>query len=827
MQEQIAAIVARLDAFARQGDSAPILDDSAVEEALATLQASQDDAVDAEDTFRVLQVVAWLFWYRVLATPDEDRRADLQFAIGLFRAVAAIDPDRVPEQLRPALGGTVVSAETRNSEDLEARLTQETTRVEAGDLERLDEVIRLLEQLADLVPADDPDHGRHLANLAMSLRMRFDRDADPADLDRAITVGQRAGLIAAPRERMGAQSQLSVAHHMRFGLTGDVADLDEAIGAGSIALLLSPDGEGRTGDLTNLSLALRRRSEISANPADVESAVVFGRKAVERTGPRDPARTSRLLNLGLALAGRYRHSGDRDDRDEAVRIAQQLAERGAPIGTQAILQSALAGALAARDQVDDDPGVLDDLVDASRRLAVMLRDDPLAGGYANASLSIAVRSRFDRTGNRDDIEEAVEASRAAAATAGPDIIADRLFDLGGVLFRRFESFGDPADLDESITATRAALRGSSAAGETDPTYANNLSVLLSNRYEHFNESTDLDEAVAAARLAAPGGTGFLDTLARVLLLRYDRAGDPTDLNAAIETARAGIDATPADAPDRGMPLANLAVMLRKRFEADGRPADLTDAVGVARSAVDAPVERPVDRQITLAALANALMSRYRHDGDLQALGEAVEVYRTQRGMVAADHPNLGTIESNLATALLERFHSLGEPGDRREAAECSRTAVTTASTPLPVRLSAAGRWAYAAASEDLAAEETGEAYGQLVGLLPLLAWRGSGRTDLEWRLARWEDVPGDAAAAAIAGGRAATAVEWLEQSRAVRWSQRLETRGELAALRAADPARADRLAAVRTELDRLSIASEVGQSRPAEPDLVVPVLQNL
>ncbi|MEV2242089.1 tetratricopeptide repeat protein [Micromonospora sp. NPDC049891] len=826
MKEQIAAIVARLDAFAKRGDSAPILDDSAVEEALATLQAAQDDAADAEDTFRVLQAVAWLFWYRVLATPDQDRRADLQFAISLFRAVAAIDPDRVPEQLRPLLGGSVVSAETRNSADLEDRLTQETTRVEAGDLGRLDEVIRLLEQLADLVPADDPDHGRHLANLAMSLRMRFDRDADAADLDRAITVGRTAGMVAAPRERMGALSQLSVAYYMRFELTGDAGDLDEAIGASSAALLLSPDGTGRTGDLTNLSLALRKRSEIGGNPTDVEGAVVFGRKAVERTGPRDPALTSRLLNLGLALTGRYRQSGDRDERDEVVRIAQQLAERGAPIRTQAVLQSGLVGALAARDQVDD-PAVLDDLVDASRRLAVMLRDDPMAGGYAHASLSIAVRYRFDRTGDREDIEEAVGASRAAAATAGLDIIADRLFDLGGVLFRRFESFGNPADLDESITVTRAALRGSSAVGQTDPTYANNLSVLLSNRYEHFNESTDLDEAVAAARLAAPGGTGFLDTLARVLLLRYDRAGDRTDLDDAIETARAGIDATPADAPERGMPLANLAVMLRKRFEADGRPADLTDAVGVARSAVDAPVERPMDRQITLAALANALMSRYRHDGDLQALGEAVEMYRAQRGMVAADHPNLGTIESNLAIALLERFRSLGEAGDRQEAADCFRTAVTTASTPLPVRLSAAGRWAYAAASEDLAAEETGQAYGLLAGLLPLLAWRGSGRTDVEWRLARWEDVPGDAAAAAIAGGRAATAVEWLEQSRAVRWSQRLETRGELAALRAADPARADRLIAVRTELDRLSIASELGQGRPAEPDLVVPVLQNL
>jgi hypothetical protein len=78
-----------------------------------------------------------------------------------------------------------------------------------------------------------------------------------------------------------------------------------------------------------------------------------------------------------------------------------------------------------------------------------------------------------------------------------------------------------------------------------------------------------------------------------LLDRYERAGDPRDLDDAVEAARATLDGLPATHRNRAMYRADLAFALGTRYDQTGSRADLDEAVTAAREAVAAsPADDP-------------------------------------------------------------------------------------------------------------------------------------------------------------------------------------------------------------------------------------------
>ncbi|KAJ7464038.1 CHAT domain-containing protein [Mycena latifolia] len=93
------------------------------------------------------------------------------------------------------------------------------------------------------------------------------------------------------------------------------------------------------------------------------------------------------------------------------------------------------------------------------------------------------------------------------------------------------------------------------------------------------------------------------------------------------------------------------------------------------------------------------------------------------------------------------------------------------------------------------------AYSVALDLLPELAWLGLSIPDRHHHLRKAEKVVRDAAAAAIISGEYATAVEWLEQGRSVIWSQFLDLRTPLDALKHEHPDLADRLIFLSTQLE--------------------------
>jgi hypothetical protein len=107
------------------------------------------------------------------------------------------------------------------------------------------------------------------------------------------------------------------------------------------------------------------------------------------------------------------------------------------------------------------------------------------------------------------------------------------------------------------------------------------------------------------------------------------------------------------------------------------------------------------------------------------------------------------------------------------------------------------RWA--AESGDWA--ESLRASGSTVELLPRLAPRSLRRVDQEHQLGQFTGLARDAAACALRCGERQTAIELLEEGRAVLWGQRLETLSDVTALRRARPDLAERFEQLRDRFD--------------------------
>jgi tetratricopeptide (TPR) repeat protein len=431
-----------------------------------------------------------------------------------------------------------------------------------------------------------------------------------------------------------------------------------------------------------------------------------------------------------------------------------------------------------------------------------------------SNLGSALQERFERLGQLADLNEAVEVGRAAVRAASPDhrLRVDFLANLGKALQTRFAQVGDPADLDEAIEVRRTAVRATAAGDPDGAEFLATLSAALRQRFEQIGELADLDEAVEIARAAvqaAPAGhpdrVMALFHLGQGLQARFERFRELADIDEAVEVGRAAVQATPIRHPDRAAVLYNLGTALRHRIEWVGELVDLDESIEVARAAVQVTPTRHPDRAAVLFNLGAALHARFDRVGELADLDESIEIGHATVRAIPAGHPERAAALVNLGDALRDRFERVREPSEAAAALAAWREATAVAAARLSVRMIAARSWGLLAAQRRRWPDAV-DGYAAAVGLLPLLAWRGVSRASRERLLADWGGLAADAAACAIAANQPNRAIELLEQGRGVLWSQLLEIRTDLDALRGTDPRLAAELAAARDDLDRPTTA---------------------
>lgn len=393
-------------------------------------------------------------------------------------------------------------------------------------------------------------------------------------------------------------------------------------------------------------------------------------------------------------------------------------------------------------------------------------------------------------GRQDALRDVVRRAELFRLEAGRDLESLAGLVRGEALIGLLADRGSETMLDDLLRDGPAAL-GASPRHMMDrllstlgrPAVEVNVARAFILRYEWTGAVVNLDRAIAVLDpLAAKPRPWFWFTmtdwpivcltLAWALKDRYELRGDRADLDRALLLARRVSGRHPSRARGRLIELE----LIRYRATAD--PAALAVAVREGRRGDPDP------------GTVLALLERFDRDGDRQDLDEA-------RKLAARLVDERGRGHPLYAVCLTVRARALAVSGERDAAAQCLREAVGDSSSPLQTRLAAAVSLGELGAGGSLSVE----GYGAAVELLPQMAWIGLRRDDQRWLLGRWQGVSTAAAAAAIAAGRVAYAVEVLEHGRAVMWGQLARQRAGVEAARASDPALARRLAEIRAELD--------------------------
>lgn len=134
-------------------------------------------------------------------------------------------------------------------------------------------------------------------------------------------------------------------------------------------------------------------------------------------------------------------------------------------------------------------------------------------------------------------------------------------------------------------------------------------------YTETNTLSHIDDAIqhfSDAALLPPSASAMLSV---ILATRYERTGDPNDLQRAVEIAREAVDAVPTGHSERGEYLANLASRLRTSYQ-------LRDSLDVSQEMRDVvpPPPRPVHPELQgfMASLVRRIHSAYGRMDELDA-----------------------------------------------------------------------------------------------------------------------------------------------------------------------------------------------------------------
>ena len=183
----------------------------------------------------------------------------------------------------------------------------------------------------------------------------------------------------------------------------------------------------------------------------------------------------------------------------------------------------------------------------------------------------------------------------AVTDAGHPGRAIFLSQLGAALLLRSERTGDRADLDAAIQSARDALAILPADDQDRAGYLNKLGAALLRRADLAKALADLDEgiqfiwdALTAAPEGHPDHAACLGTVASAFQVRFEHRGVRADLDAAIQFGRWAVDAFPDGDPARAVCLASLQLSLTARFRETGKLEDLDDVIEAVRSGLASP-----------------------------------------------------------------------------------------------------------------------------------------------------------------------------------------------------------------------------------------------
>lgn len=657
--------------------------------------------------------------------------------------------------------------------------------------------------LADLIEADDI--GEALDDILVTWldRALTALAGGPADEVTAERWLLRGLLLGGPggENRFAFLGNLAMLDRRRYERTADRAWLDSAVSRARDALSAAPTArEVRAGLFTNLGLVLRSVFDATGDLDALAEGVLRCRQALEEVAHSTEADPDDVIlyrvNLVGALMGQHGQTGDPACLSEAVELATDtLAICPRRHSARPSLLTNLALGLSRRS----DPRAVELAREAVATATVI--DQRIRH---RTNLAVVLRRRYDETGQVDCLNEGIAAGRVALAESGGagEVVGSVLINLTNPVRLHAQRTGDLSAVDDLAGLLAAALLGMAPGHPERPDMQSSLASLHFVRFERTGELDPAHRAVALFRqsaaetTAAPRVPGTLCDLSGALHVLFLRTGVPAYLDESVDVARRALTSPALDRRSEADIRSNLSASLQIRHVLTGSMQDLVDAVAEGMDALAATDEQDPSWTARLNNLGNSTRYLAAATGDDYLWEEARTLCAQAVSSSAALAPDRALCQVSYAQALVENPDP--EPDAESEAAANLAAALAQRTAAPVVRVRAGrqlgqlhavhGRWPEAAA-----------AFADTVRCLRLMAPRYLSWDDQEHHLVRAGGLGADAAAAALFVGSRESAVEMLEESRGVVLSYQLDV--EAQRLRAVAPHLADELLRVRAVMN--------------------------
>lgn len=657
-----------------------------------------------------------------------------------------------------------------------------------------------------------------------------------------------------------AQDLVAEALQRRFqGGGSDLVDLDEAIRLRTS--LVGEHGNELTdlqlsNELTRLAHAYWLRYQHAKRLEDLDAVVDTYEQALDRVPHDDTSiRWDVLRKLAIARIERIergRPAGEpfgADDPGDVERVITVTriglgSARGnqAPVRIRAVLTRTLVRALWHRYVLEHRAEDLAETAELLHSAAVQETSSPDGAVIFGCLATQVHRSRYRAGLGLDALHESVAVARNAIEKTPPDHpgLAAVLGELGVSLIYLFNHTGELAALDEAIDRGREAVQAIGGGALDDyrgvhPLYL--LGTALAERGERTSSLGDLNAAVRilrrlhACRTHAEGQDMY--GLGIALVRRAERTSELTGLDEAITLLRQAAEACNDEV---AVVLSGLSGALLRRYNASNDRADLDEALVTAQRAVDAVPEGDPGSLHAFTALTGALLDLRRRNPERVDVEELVALCQHVVDLAPPDHAALGVFRHNLGIAWKEQADALGPdpllqafatltdktmiPGTVMQAVDGLTEAARSETVAASQRIRSA--WAAAVMVAPMDALWAQYLLEYAVGIIPLLTPRRINRADQQHALKPVSDLVTLSAAVTLTAGAephphipgmpllpdaALSALQALEQGRAVLHSQMMDTRGDISELRRHHPELAERFIHLRSLLDSETAAT--------------------
>ncbi|KAF6752445.1 CHAT domain-containing protein [Ephemerocybe angulata] len=536
----------------------------------------------------------------------------------------------------------------------------------------LDEAIIAQQRSIVLGSTQHDEHRYWFSNLGRYYQLRFELNGAPQDLQQSIVFKRKAvDSIARPTDDQASKDlsealqALAYAFWQSFQQRNNLEDLQESIAAQQRSIKTSPtDSPHLALRRRNLVVYIKRRYHLTKSKAHLQEAITAQQDEVSNLADDDPTLPDRLNELGTWLM----HLGDLEQAVSSQRRALKISPKNPEI------LSALAQAL--RLQFNHTGGgmeIIDEAIAIQREAIALTETEGPDMGSRIRLLTQCLNSKLS-TGAahlKETAAEAVSTARRSLQLTIASNIPERAIafdDLGKSLQYRFEGTGERQDLDEAIQAHSQAVDLSSGDTGVDLLiFEMNSSIALQRLFKVTGELNVVDKAVVMGRKAVAAADTIgeearisqsLGALANALQARYERSGELSDINEAIEVHKRCIKQTPPT--NRNLPscLSNLSGALQTRAERTGRLEDIDEALECIEQAIDlTPELNYANRSTYYLARGTALQARFRNLGELEDIVSSVADLQSSVELLLKASAN--TPSNKHPTGLSVRLNNLG------------------------------------------------------------------------------------------------------------------------------------------------------------------------